>query len=72
MSADAKKEYGSTMVLIILGVLALYGGARWLLVLIPAALLIWYVTAGGVLGKAGPDQGWMIIEAMPEGSRLGQ
>jgi len=52
MSADAKKEYGSTMVLIVLGVLALYGGARWLLVLIPAALLIWYVTAGGVFRKS--------------------
>ena len=52
MSADAKKEYGSTMVLIILGVLALYGGARWLLVLIPAAILIWYATAGGVFRKS--------------------
>jgi hypothetical protein len=42
MSIDARKGYGSTIVLMILGVLALYGDARWLLVLIPAAVLVWY------------------------------
>lgn len=42
MSADAKREYGSTVVLIVLGILALYGGAHWLLLLIPAAALICY------------------------------
>jgi len=26
-------------------VLALYGGARWLLLLIPAAALVWYAAA---------------------------
>jgi hypothetical protein len=46
MSAGLKGNYGSTMVLLILGVLALYGGARWLLVLIPAAVLVWYAAAG--------------------------
>ncbi len=39
MSAEAKKGYGSTMILLILGVLALYGGALWLLLLIPAAVV---------------------------------
>jgi hypothetical protein len=48
MSADAKKSYGSTMLLIALGLLALYGGARWLLLLIPAAVLVWYVTSGAM------------------------
>ncbi len=52
MSADAKKGYGSTMVLMILGVLALYGSARWLLVLIPAALLVWYAAAGTILRRS--------------------
>jgi hypothetical protein len=46
MSADAKKGYGSTMILMILGVLALYAGARWLLLLIPAAALVWYAASG--------------------------
>ena len=42
MSAEAKKGYGSTLVLLMFGVLAFYGGARWLLVLVPAAVLVWY------------------------------
>lgn len=42
MSAEAKKNYGSTLVLLALGVLALYGGANWLVVLVPAAVLVWY------------------------------
>jgi len=42
MSADARKGYGSTMILMILGVLALYGDTRWLLALIPVALMVWY------------------------------
>jgi hypothetical protein len=43
MSAAEKKGWGSTILLMILGVLALYGGARWLMFLIPLALLLWYV-----------------------------
>ncbi|MFZ0938243.1 MAG: hypothetical protein WAN63_02365 [Candidatus Sulfotelmatobacter sp.] len=42
MSADARKEYASTMVFIILGLLALYGDTRWLLALIPVAVLVWF------------------------------
>ena len=45
MSADARRHYGSTLVLLALGLLALYGGTRWLGVLIPAALVVWYVTS---------------------------
>jgi hypothetical protein len=52
MSTDVKKGYGSTMVPVILGILALYGGARWLLVLVPAAVLIWYVVAAGVFRRS--------------------
>jgi hypothetical protein len=47
MSADAKKGYGSTLVLIVLGILALYGGVTWLVLLVPAAVLIWSATFGG-------------------------
>jgi hypothetical protein len=51
MSAEAKKGYGSTMLLLILGVLALYGGARWLLVLIPTAVVVWYAAAGAAFRR---------------------
>jgi len=52
MSADARKGYGSTIVLMILGVLALYGGASWLLLLIPAAVLVWYATTGAMFRRS--------------------
>jgi len=52
MSADAKKSYGSTLILFVLGVLALYAGARWLVILIPAAVLVWRLAAGPVLGRS--------------------
>jgi hypothetical protein len=42
MSMDSKKSMGWTMVLIVLGMAALYGGSKWLGVLIPVALLVWY------------------------------
>jgi hypothetical protein len=42
MSADSKKSTSGTLMLIILGLAAFFGGARWLALLIPAALLVWY------------------------------
>ncbi|MFZ1140910.1 MAG: hypothetical protein ABR881_15455 [Candidatus Sulfotelmatobacter sp.] len=42
MSMDAKKSIGWTVVLVLMGVAAIYGGSRWLSLLIPAALLVWY------------------------------
>jgi hypothetical protein len=42
MSTESKKSMGWTIVLIILGLLALEAGAAWLVILIPAALLVWY------------------------------
>ena len=44
MSVNAKKSMGSMMVLILLGVTALYAGARSLAVIIPAAVLVWYAS----------------------------
>jgi hypothetical protein len=38
------KSIGGTMVLIILGLVAFFGGAKWLVALIPAAMLVWYGT----------------------------
>ena len=40
---------GWTIVLILLGMVALFGGAKWLAVLIPAAVLVWY-GVGPMLG----------------------
>jgi hypothetical protein len=42
MSANSKKSLGSTILLIFLGLAALVGGAKWLVLLVPAALLVWY------------------------------
>ena len=42
MSANSKKSMGWTIVPIILGMAALYGGSKWLSLLIPAALFVWF------------------------------
>jgi hypothetical protein len=41
MNTRSNKSRGWALVLVVLGMLALYGDARWLLVLIPAAVLVW-------------------------------
>ena len=58
MSADAKRKYGSTIVLMTLGILAVYGGPPWLLLVIPTAVLIWYATTRGQFKRTGTDVGW--------------
>jgi hypothetical protein len=40
MSVDTKKSMGWTVVLILMGMAAIYGGSKWLALLIPAALLV--------------------------------
>jgi hypothetical protein len=52
MSAEMKKGYTSTLILIALGVLVLYVGAQWLLLLIPAAILAWYSAGGPTLKRS--------------------
>ena len=42
MSANSKKSLGGTTLLILLGMAVLIAGAKWLMVLIPAAVLVWY------------------------------
>jgi hypothetical protein len=42
MSANSKKSMGWTVVLIVLGLVALFGGVKFLVVLIPAAMMVWY------------------------------
>ncbi len=48
MSANSKKSLTSTFLLVLLGMTALVAGAKWLVLLIPAAVLVWY-TAGSTM-----------------------
>jgi hypothetical protein len=41
MSRDVKKTMGPTVVLILLGIAALFGGVKSLVLVIPAAMLVW-------------------------------
>jgi hypothetical protein len=45
MSRNSKKSMGWTIVLILFGLIALFGGVKWAIILIPAAMLIWYAAA---------------------------
>ncbi|HEV2397726.1 MAG TPA: hypothetical protein VGS27_12345 [Candidatus Sulfotelmatobacter sp.] len=42
MSTNFKKSIGWAFVLVLLGVVAIYAGAVSLLVILPAAALVWY------------------------------
>lgn len=42
MNTNSKKSMGWTAILILLGMAALYGGSKWLGLLIPAAVFVWY------------------------------
>ncbi len=42
MSRNSKKSMGWMTVLILLGLVALFAGEKWLVLLIPAAVLVWY------------------------------
>ncbi|MGC2474011.1 MAG: hypothetical protein WA485_06730 [Candidatus Sulfotelmatobacter sp.] len=42
MSLNSKKSIGWSVILILLGVIAIYAGAESLIVLIPVAILVWY------------------------------
>jgi Na+/H+ antiporter NhaC len=42
MSSKSRKSMAWTVVLILLGVAALFGGAKWLSLLIPAAMFVWF------------------------------
>lgn len=42
VSANSKKSIGWSFVLVLLGVVAIYTGAKSLIVIIPVATLVWY------------------------------
>lgn len=42
MSVTAKKSISATVVLVLLGLAALFAGEKWLVALVPAAMLVWY------------------------------
>jgi hypothetical protein len=41
---SAGKSIGGAMLLIFFGMVAMLGGEKWLVALIPAAMLVWYGT----------------------------
>ena len=51
MGTNYKKSVSRGAVLVIFGLLAMVGGEKWLVVLIPAALLVWY-GGGPALGSS--------------------
>ena len=42
MSMNSKKSMGSMALLIVLGLVAIFCGVKSLVVLIPAAMMVWY------------------------------
>ncbi len=42
MSVNAKKSVGAAALLILLGMAALYGGPKTLLIVVPLAIAVWY------------------------------
>jgi len=42
MSMNSKKSMGWMALLIVFGLISLFGGVQWLVVLIPAAMMVWY------------------------------
>lgn len=51
MSADGKKSMGGTLVLICLGIVALFAGVKSLVVLIPVAVVVYY--GAGLMLRSG-------------------
>jgi len=45
---SAGKSIGGTMLLICFGLVAMFGGEKWLVALIPAAMLVWYGTGSSL------------------------
>jgi|HubBroStandDraft_6_1064221.scaffolds.fasta_scaffold00840_8 hypothetical protein len=51
MSATSNESLFFTALLVFFGVLALYGGARWLEFLIPAAVMVWLAASARGLAR---------------------
>jgi len=45
---SAGKSIGGTVLLICFGLAAMFGGEKWLVALIPAAMLVWYGTGSSL------------------------
>jgi hypothetical protein len=51
MNTRSRKSRVWALVLVALGLLALYGGPRGLALLVPAAILVWYAAAESTAGN---------------------
>jgi hypothetical protein len=45
MNATSSESLCFTALLVLFGMLAVYGGARWLGILVPAAIIVWLATS---------------------------
>ena len=45
MKTNFKQAIGSTLVLVLLGMVAFLAGTKWLVIFIPAAMLVWYAAS---------------------------
>jgi len=54
MNARSRKSFGWALVLVALGLLALYGGPLGLVLLVPAAILVWYAGPATGTKAVGP------------------
>lgn len=52
-NTNSGKSVATALALVLLGVIALIGGTKWLTLLIPAALLVWYASIP--LSRSGPN-----------------
>lgn len=48
MQRSTTQSAGWAVVLIVFGIVAFFGGVRWLIPLIPAAMLIWFKVGPGL------------------------
>jgi hypothetical protein len=62
MSAEMKKGYGFTAVMMAFGLFVLYVGAKSAIVLIPAAALVWYLARLSLEKRIDATNGQLIIE----------
>jgi hypothetical protein len=66
MTATSNESLCFTALLILLGVLALYGGTSWLSVLVPAAIIVWLIANARRQARGAP------IDARVDNRSLGQ
>jgi hypothetical protein len=45
MNTNLKQSIGSTLLLVLLGMVVFLAGVKWLVILVPVAILVWFGTS---------------------------